>query len=157
MASTRYLLVNLALTIAIGTVAAPLHAGDATPPNPAATKPASTVQRVDVEGFDKARQAKDAVVIDVRSPEEFAAGHVPGAVNIPVTGKGSVGFDEKVSAAAKGKQPLVHCRSGVRSAKAVERMQKLGIVGVVECPAGWVGWSGAGKPVEKGPADRPSK
>ena len=127
------------------------------PPSPApttrpapATKPASTVKRVEVEEFDKARQAKDAVVVDVRSPEEFAAGHIPGAVNVPVSGKGAEDFDKKVMAVAKDKTVLVHCRSGVRSGRAVERLRQMNVAEIIEFPKGWVAWSEAGKPVEKG-------
>ena len=127
----------------------PLRAAEKNEPAPA-TKPAAAAKQVDVEAFDKARQEKGAVVIDVRGPDEFAAGHIPGAVNVPVSGKESADFDKKVSALAKDKKVLVHCRSGVRSAKAVERMQRLGIADIIELPKGYLGWSLAGKPVEKG-------
>lgn len=137
-----------ALAFAASLACAPADAAEQNAPAPA-TRPVGAAKQVDVEAFDKARRAKDTVVIDVRSPEEFAAGHIPGAVNVPVTGKGSEEFEKKVSAAAKDKTVLVHCRSGVRSAKAVERMRQMGVSGIIEMPKGWVGWSDAGKPVEK--------
>jgi rhodanese-related sulfurtransferase len=115
-----------------------------------ATKPTAAAKKVSVEEFDKARKEKGAVVLDVRSPEEFAAGHVPDAVNVPVTGKGSGTFEKTVGAIDKSKQVLVHCRSGVRSAKAVEKMSAMGFEHLVEMPGGWVAWNEAGKPIEKG-------
>jgi phage shock protein E len=137
--------------------ALPARAAEPTPAAPA-TKPAA-VKKLSVDDFDKARQAKDAVVLDVRSPEEYAAGHVPGAVNVPVTGKGSAEFDKTVAAIDKDKPVLVHCRSGVRSAKAVEKMRAMGFVHLAEFPGGWVAWEGAGKPAEQGtkPAETPAK
>jgi phage shock protein E len=67
--------------------------------------------------------ATGALVIDVRSPEEFRSGKVPGAVNLPL---GEV--REKISARVKDKnQPLlVHCLSGGRSAIAKQQLQALG-------------------------------
>lgn len=61
--------------------------------------------------------AKDAIVIDVRSPEEFAAGHVPGATNIPVDV-----IESRIQQVASDKTtPLVvHCQSGRRSKRAAE-------------------------------------
>ena len=135
----------------------PLGAAEKNEPAPA-TKPAAAAKQVDVEAFDKARQEQNAVVIDVRGPDEFAAGHIPGAGNVPVTGKAAADFDKKVSALAKDKKVLVHCRSGVRSAQAVERMRRMGIADIVEMPKGFVAWSEAGKPVQKGSGgEKPGK
>ena len=150
MHPTRSCLFVIPVLAAFALPAALGAAADKKDPAPA-TKPAAPAARqVGVEEFDKARQAKDAVVIDVRSPDEFAAGHIPGAVNVPVAGKGSENFDKKVAAVAKDKTVLVHCRSGVRSSKAVEKMRQMGVAGIIELPTGWVAWSEAGKPVEQG-------
>ncbi|QOV89158.1 rhodanese-like domain-containing protein [Humisphaera borealis] len=129
---------------------APAWSADEKKPEPSAVTKSSPDQ------FDKARHEKDAVVIDVRSPEEFAAGRVPGAVNIPVTGAGSEAFDKRVAEVAKDKTPLVYCRSGNRSAKAVEKLKAMGFRSIIEMPGGWVAWSQAGKDVEKGPV-KPAK
>lgn len=65
---------------------------------------------------------RGAVVVDVRTPQEFAAGHVPGAVNIP--------FDEIGRRAAEVGSPssavVLYCRSGRRSAIAGETLRGLG-------------------------------
>ena len=132
-------------------IGASARAGEAASAAPA-TKPAApaAVTKLSVDEFDQGRQVKNAVVLDVRSPEEYAAGHVPGAVNVPVTGKGSAGFDKTVAAIDRERPVLVHCRSGVRSAKAVEKMRAMGFAHLAEFPGGWVAWEGAGKPTEQG-------
>jgi phage shock protein E len=71
--------------------------------------------------------ANGALVIDVRSPEEFREGKVPGAINLPL---GEV--REKISQRVKDKsQPLlVHCLSGGRSAIAKQQLKSLGYTNV---------------------------
>lgn len=74
---------------------------------------------------ENARQHLEAgaLVIDVRSPEEFNRGHLTNAVNIPLGG-----LDEGVSKLAPNKDQvlLVHCLSGGRSAVAKQRLERLG-------------------------------
>lgn len=68
-----------------------------------------------------------ALVIDVRSPEEFRQGKVPGAINLPL-GE----LRDKISARVKDKQQplLVHCLSGGRSAIAKQQLKSLGYTNV---------------------------
>ncbi len=70
----------------------------------------------------------DTVVIDVRTPAEFAEGHLDGAVNIDVQG---ADFDAKVSELPTDGDYVVYCRSGNRSAAAIERMKGLGFTNLV--------------------------
>jgi rhodanese-related sulfurtransferase len=117
-----------------------------------ATRPAGEgVRRISVEEFDKMRAGKDAVVIDVRMPAEFAAGHVPGAVNIPIvsTPDGVQAFGEKVDALDKNKTYLVHCALGGRSILATRKMEALGFANVNDFSGGMRAWEKAEKPVEK--------
>jgi phage shock protein E len=72
--------------------------------------------------------AEGAVVVDVRSPAEFAAGHVADALNIDV---GSEDFEAKVDALDKGKTYVVYCRTGSRAVRAVETMAELGFTSLV--------------------------
>jgi len=65
----------------------------------------------------------ETVVIDVRTPEEFASGHLDGAVNIDVQ---SASFDKTVSELPTDGEYVVYCRSGTRSAAAIDRMEGLG-------------------------------
>ena len=66
----------------------------------------------------------DAIIIDVRTPEEFAAGHLEGAVLIDIK---AASFDSKIAALDPDASYIVYCRSGNRSALAVERMRGAGI------------------------------
>ena len=68
-----------------------------------------------------------AVLIDVREPGEFAGGHVPGAISIPV---GSVEGAKELPA-SKTEPLYVYCQSGMRSSKACGKLQKLGYQNVV--------------------------
>lgn len=72
--------------------------------------------------------ARGARVVDVRTPQEFAAGHVPGAVNIP--------FDEIARRAGEFGDPdspvVLYCRSGRRSAIAADALRSLGFVKVYD-------------------------
>lgn len=67
--------------------------------------------------------AADAVVIDVRTPAEFAEGHLEGAVNIDLQ---SGSFEQQIAELPLDGDYVVYCRSGNRSAQAVEIMTKLG-------------------------------
>jgi phage shock protein E len=76
-----------------------------------------------------AELAADVVIIDVRAPEEFAAGHLEGAVNIDVSASD---FDAVVSELDTDGSYAVYCRTGNRSAQAAERMSGLGFDDVID-------------------------
>lgn len=63
------------------------------------------------------------VILDVRTPAEFASGHLDGAINVDVQ---SADFDALVSALELDGSYLVYCRSGSRAATAIDRMSALG-------------------------------
>lgn len=100
------------------------------------------VREVDVEQFAVERRPSTAVV-DVRSPEEFAAGHVPGAVNVPLE---RVINDPNRYA---GQELYVICQSGGRSAKAAEALSAVGAV-AVSVSGGTADWIRSGRPVDTG-------
>jgi rhodanese-related sulfurtransferase len=70
-----------------------------------------------------AQVASGAVLIDVRTPEEFAGGHLDGALNIDVQ---SADFDARITELDPAGTYLIYCRSGNRSAAAIETMEGLG-------------------------------
>jgi len=113
---------------------------------PKAASKAADPRRVDVNEFEKLWQDKHNVVLDVRTPKEFAAGHIPGAINLDVN---SSDFGEKVSGLSKDKVYLVHCAAGVRSARACQKMNSLGFEHLIDLAPGFKGWQQASKPVEK--------
>ncbi|MBP6625941.1 MAG: rhodanese-like domain-containing protein [Arenimonas sp.] len=102
-----------------------------------AAKPA-----VSPAAVDELANATDApLLLDVRSPEEFAAGHLPGAVNIPhdqVAGR----LDEL----DRSRWVLVYCRSGRRAGVAEEALADGGF-DVRQIEGSWQRWEAEGRPV----------
>ena len=90
--------------------------------------------------------AEKPLLIDVREVEEFAAGHVPGALHLS---RGTL--EGKIEAAASDvSTPVVlYCASGNRSAFAAESLQKMGYANVASLAGGFGAWLKAGRPVER--------
>lgn len=89
----------------------------------------------------------DVQVLDVRSPEEFAGGHLSKAILISWA---EPGFEERAKKQLDPKKPvLIYCRSGRRSAAAISALAKHGFVGIRELDGGIVAWDKAGQPLIK--------
>ncbi len=88
------------------------------------------------------------VVIDVRTPAEFAGGHLEGAVNIDVQ---SPDFDALVTQLDPAGNYYVYCRSGNRSAQAIDRMTALGFTDLTNGGSVESASSATGIPVVTGP------
>jgi rhodanese-related sulfurtransferase len=88
---------------------------------------------------------KNTLILDVREPDEFSEGHVPGARNIPV---GQVG--NHTQELAHFERIYVHCRSGKRSQMATAELERRGLKNLV-CISlgGMLDWMQAGYPVER--------
>ncbi len=112
----------------------------------AAAGESNVVRQVGVDEFEKLAQSKTNIVLDVRTKKEFAAGHIAGAKNLDVNGPD---FEKELGQLDKDKVYLVHCAAGRRSSAACEKMKKAGFKTLIDMPAGFRGWEGAGKPVEK--------
>ena len=78
------------------------------------------------------------IILDVRRPDEFAAGHIPNAINVP---NESIGTDEIPELPNKDQLIMVYCRSGRRSKEASEKLVKLGYTNIVEF-GGIIDWKG---------------
>lgn len=104
------------------------------------------VSDLDVDAFE-AKAADPAVfLVDVRTPDEYAEGHLRGAANIDWN---APGFMDQFSAACPKETPVaVYCRSGRRSAEAAQKLSKAGYT-VTNLLGGIVAWQEAGKPVTK--------
>lgn len=83
----------------------------------------------------KAKADPTAVILDVRTPQEFAAGNVKGAVNIDIY---SPDFDARINALDKTKTYYVYCRSGARSAKACSMMGQKGFKKLYNMTGGYL-------------------
>lgn len=89
---------------------------------------------------------EDALIVDVREPNEFAAGHVLGAKNLPLVRLEASGAD---LAKKKERPVIVYCDGGERSAKALATLKKQGFTRVANLSGGLGAWQQAGLPVEK--------
>ena len=85
-------------------------------------------------------------ILDIRTPEEFAEGHIKGAVNIDFT---AGDFEAKVSELDREKPYLVHCASGNRSGQSMPVFDKLKFSRLYHLSSGFKGWVADGQPVEK--------
>jgi phage shock protein E len=92
------------------------------------------------------QQKKDLIVLDVRTSDEFADGHIAGAQNLDFF---SSDFATKLAALDPTKSYLVHCQAGGRSSKAVELMRQHNFGEVYHLKDGFHAWAEAGKPVTK--------
>ena len=136
----------LALLAAAAFLAGPLSAEDAKPVAPSAV-PASAAKNVSPDEAQKLlKDNPKVVVLDVRTPEEFAAGHIAGAKNIDFK---APDFAAKVAALDKTTPYLVHCASGGRSGKTLGLIKDKGFVAIYHLNEGFKAWEKAGKPVEK--------
>ena len=88
----------------------------------------------------------DFMIVDVRTPEEYADGHIESSLLINVN---SDDFEEKIGQLDRDGKYLVYCRSGNRSGKAVDIMQELGFHEVYEMASGISGWTSMGFPTVK--------
>lgn len=70
-----------------------------------------------------------AVIIDVRTPEEYAEGHLEGAINVNLQ---SGAFEQEIAEQPLGGSYIVYCRTGNRSAQAVAIMNELGFTDVTD-------------------------
>lgn len=92
--------------------------------------------------------AKDAsmVIVDVRSPEEFAAGHVPGAINLPYA---HMPARLTELAAYSDKDIVLYCESGVRTQQAIARMRENGFTRLFHLDGDMAKWRDAKRTVDK--------
>jgi rhodanese-related sulfurtransferase len=93
------------------------------------------------EQFRQIASGKDAVILDVRTIEEFRLGHIPAARNIDVLQ--AEAFKQFISTLPKNKTYLLYCRSGKRSATALSIMQENGFADVKHLQKGYSGWDGS--------------
>jgi phage shock protein E len=89
---------------------------------------------------------KNFVIVDVRTPEEFQQGHVPNAINVPLS---EIIENPTILKSSKEKPIVLYCRSGYRAGKAAEALQKEGHQNLRHLEGDMQGWLTAGLSVEK--------
>jgi phage shock protein E len=97
--------------------------------------------------FSTAMKAPGTVVLDVRTPAEFASGHLPQAKNIDIEGSD---FAAKIAALDKSTTYAVYCRSGNRSGVAMEQMAAAQFTHVYDLAGGIGAWQTMGGPMSMG-------
>jgi thioredoxin 1 len=95
---------------------------------------------------DKITQSTDGTVVDVRTPEEYAEGHLTNAKNFDWNGDH---FEHQIMALDKSKPVFVYCLKGGRSASAASKMRSIGFKEVYELDGGIAKWQEAKLPVVK--------
>jgi phage shock protein E len=93
-------------------------------------------------------EADAPLVIDARTPEEYAAGHIPGAINIPHT-QAADRLEELRP--YRDREIVLYCKSGRRSGIAADILEQAGFGRLSQLVGNMPGWSGAGFPVESDP------
>jgi|TARA_B110000503_G_C7081535_1_gene385384 rhodanese-related sulfurtransferase len=90
--------------------------------------------------------SNNVVIVDVRTTEEFQQGHVPNAINVPLS---NIIDNPDILTFSKEKPIVLYCRSGYRAGKAAEALQKYGYTNLRHLEGDMQGWSKAGLPVAK--------
>lgn len=103
----------------------------------------SQVTIIDAEELLK-MQSDGVKVVDVRTPEEFGQGKIPGAVNVPLSGS----FANSMTKFEKDRPVIVYCRSGRRSTIASEQLEQAGYTAIFNYQGSFNDWTAKKKPVE---------
>ncbi|WP_343232368.1 rhodanese-like domain-containing protein [Microvirga terricola] len=96
---------------------------------------------LDRDAIKKALSEGSVLLVDVREPHEYAAGHIPGAISHPLSA-----FDP--SSLPQGKRIVFSCAAGVRSVRAIEFAQVAGLDLREHYKGGFKDWALAGEPIE---------
>jgi rhodanese-related sulfurtransferase len=114
------------------------------------SQPAS-VRTLPANELDRARASAEVpLLLDVRTTEEYEAGHIPGAVNVPV---------QELERRLEELRPyqdrgvITYCRSGRRAAQANEILLGGGFRDVLHLEGDFSGWAAEGRPIERSRAD----
>jgi rhodanese-related sulfurtransferase len=134
------------LTAVVAAVLAAGLAGCSSDDTSTAAAPAAAVTTIGATELVDVVDEEDIVVVDVRTPVEYAEGHVAGAVNIDVS---DPSFSDEISALDPDATYVVYCRSGNRSADAAAQMVEAGFTDVYDVDAGLATLSSAGVPLTR--------
>lgn len=118
-----------------------LARGEQTKATAAAARAEGGFKEVNAADFEKRRTKSKSVLLDVRSPEEFARGHIPGAINADIN---SPDFAAKAAQWDKKQSILVNCHVGSRGAIASAELAKMGFKTVCNLEGGLEAWKTAG-------------
>jgi rhodanese-related sulfurtransferase len=118
-----------------------LARGEQTKAAAAAARAEGGFKEINAADFEKRRTKGKTVLLDVRTPEEFAKGHIPGAINADIN---SPDFTAKAAQFDKNQTVLVNCHAGSRGAIASAELAKMGFKTVCNLEGGLDAWKAAG-------------
>lgn len=101
-----------------------------------ASAQSDSIKTVDAAQFAEFIKSDSVFLVDVRTAEEYAAGHIPNAKNVDVL---KSNFKDRVETLSKNKEIAVYCRSGKRSLMAANTLAKMGYK-VINLRGGWKEW-----------------
>lgn len=104
------------------------------------------VQVLDVAKYEQKMMQPDVQLVDVRTPEEFAEGHIENAINMDINGDN---FEASVASLDKEKPVMVYCKAGGRSAKAAAKLKEMGFKSISDLDGGITNWNSENKPTVK--------
>ncbi len=105
------------------------------------------IKETNVPEVTRRRDAGEKLIlVDVREDNEWAKGHLPGAVHL---GKGIIERDIEQAVPDTTAKVILYCGGGFRSALVADNLQKMGYTNVESMDGGWKGWLEAGLPTAK--------
>ena len=108
-------------------------------------KKSSNLQLITSGEMEELLNLEDVQLVDVRTPSEFNAGHVPDAQNINFYDEN---FDQKIETLDKSKPIIVYCKSGGRSAKCASKLVEKGFEKIYDLEGGFSQWKFKGLTIE---------
>ncbi len=105
---------------------------------------AGIIEIVSPEEAESIIESQAAQLVDVRSKEQFAAGHLAGAINIPVD---SDNLDEVIAALDHKEPVLVYCNGGRQSAQCAKILEDNGFVKIFDLDGGLSKWTASGREI----------
>jgi rhodanese-related sulfurtransferase len=96
--------------------------------------------------IDQNRGKSDFVILDLRTPKEFASGHIEGAVMLDYY---SPGFQQGLQQLDRSKRYLIYCRTGNRSSRTLKLIDQMGFISVYHLKDGIVDWNRQKLPLAK--------
>jgi len=139
IAAAALAIVAVATTAGVSACSSSKSAGSTTCP--------ATGQHMTASDFSTAMKAPGTIVLDVRTPAEYASGHLPAAQNIDIE---APDFTTRIGALDKNATIAVYCRSGNRSGAVLEQMTAAGFTHVYDLAGGIGAWQNIGGPMTTG-------
>jgi rhodanese-related sulfurtransferase len=107
--------------------------------------PAPVVEDLSIDAVKQGLAEGTILLVDVREPHEWVAGHIPGSVLAPLSS-----FDPKALPERGGRRLVLTCRSGKRSLTAAAAVRQAGLVADAHYAGGFLDWVAHAEPVETG-------